>query len=453
VKTLGVPVTDTKVYAMTIGGATSPPSKGTIAWDKATWHREGQHMVIRYQYYQSTAGASAGSGTYKFPLPAGYTIDGTDIIATADPNVATNVGSASAYHGTSKLEGHVYAYDSTNLALHLGSDTLTYSAVGSGFAALNVAPAIYSFTAKVPIVGWSSSAVMSDSTETRVVAFRANTTATTAIGAEADFLPATTVFDTHGAYSSSTGYTIKVPGKYRATAQIMTGTFATASLLVARIHKNGSTVANATTVSTTVSGQYTVRVSTIVDCVAGDVLKPRMLSTAGSPALDGTAADNFFEVSMLQGPAQIAANESVSCRYGNTAGTSMTGGAATQIPFATKSFDSHGSWDGTKFTAPVSGKYSVKVGTGFASAAWTAAQIIDVNLRKYVSGTPTNVSCVGAMTFSGSVTAQVSTTGSDTIQLLAGEQIDVAVFHSAATRNLNTDSRYNYIVIERVGNY
>lgn len=129
---------------------------------------------------------------------------------------------------------------------------------------------------------------------TETVAFKANTTATTAIGAEANYLPATTVFDSHAAYNSATGYTIPVSGLYRFKAQAIIQS-AINNLFVVRIQQDGTTVANGTTIITPISAAYTVATDTIIRCVAGQVIRARVLSTAGSATLDGIAASNFFE--------------------------------------------------------------------------------------------------------------------------------------------------------------
>jgi microcystin-dependent protein len=72
----GAAIGVTQTYPLTIGATTTPPTKGTIVQDIATWTRRGDKMAWNYRYKQSSAGG-AGSGSYLFPLPSGFTIDTT----------------------------------------------------------------------------------------------------------------------------------------------------------------------------------------------------------------------------------------------------------------------------------------------------------------------------------------------------------------------------------------
>lgn len=130
---------------------------------------------------------------------------------------------------------------------------------------------------------------------------RYTSTAGTAIpNSEADYIPVTKVYDYTGAYNTSTGYNCGNSGLYEATLQYITATFNTASILVARIQKNGVTQASSSTiVASGVAGNYTVRVSCKIRCVAGDIIKGRHLATSGSPVQDGNADSNFFEITRI----------------------------------------------------------------------------------------------------------------------------------------------------------
>jgi hypothetical protein len=134
-------------------------------------------------------------------------------------------------------------------------------------------------------------------------------------------------------------------------------------------------------------------------------------------------------------------------RYGNTAGTSIPSGSATQVPFATKTYDTHSAFSSNVYTVQIPGKYKVSASVNFASASWAASNFIDVNLRKNGS----NVSSIGFTCFSGTTTVQAGTLGSDEIDCITGDTLDITVFqNSGGARTLSTDSRYNYITIERL---
>jgi len=144
---------DWTTYTLTIGADTTPPTPGSDAVSKALWRRVGDSMEISFDYYQTIAG-SAGTGTYLFPLPAGYTIDTNKIAIIANSSANRVVGSAMG-RGSLSLTGSVRIASSTQLYLELGNEASTPSLVGSTFAGLANAIMRYSFTALVPISGWT----------------------------------------------------------------------------------------------------------------------------------------------------------------------------------------------------------------------------------------------------------------------------------------------------------
>ena len=111
--------------------------------------------------------------------------------------------------------GNVYTYDSTRLAVYVGNQSAV-SSVSSAHYALSNANLRIGFSASVPIVGWSSNTVMSDSASLGPVSLVATKnggafTASTAIGT----WTTPVAKDSHGAFNASTGiYTVKVAGDY-----------------------------------------------------------------------------------------------------------------------------------------------------------------------------------------------------------------------------------------------
>lgn len=153
--------TDWTSYTLTIGAST-PPNPGAGAVSSAKWRRVGDSMEIMFTYSQTAAG-SAGSGTYKFPLPSGYTIDTNKLTAsTAQIGAGGNiVGSAQISNTASQstlsaVLASVIPYDSSNLQIiGLASTMQQLYPLGSTFFSLNSTPIYISFTAKVPILGWT----------------------------------------------------------------------------------------------------------------------------------------------------------------------------------------------------------------------------------------------------------------------------------------------------------
>lgn len=146
-------ISDWVLYTLSLTGATSNPTKGTVVRDKAYWRRVGDTMEIRYEYQQSAAG-STGSGTYKFGLPSGYTID-TNKVTVSTTNIGVCLGPCHIFSSASgtAVYGAVEAYDTSNLMLVTGTGGTPVSSTSFDLGAATV---YYSFEARVPISGWSS---------------------------------------------------------------------------------------------------------------------------------------------------------------------------------------------------------------------------------------------------------------------------------------------------------
>lgn len=462
----GTPITDWQSYSLTIGATTTPPTLGTITTNAAKWRRVGDSMEINYQFYQSSpigSGAN-GSGVYLFPIPSGYTIDSTKVGIASDINTASTVGISTGYSvATSSVEGSVYPYNSTNLVIALGNATTAPTNVNSAFMGLGSVEITYMFRASVPITGWSSSVQMSDSADSRLVAFRASGTPTGTPGsgsyAKATF--PTVESDTHGGYSSGT-YTISTSGFYDISASLVLAgsTYAANDFTSVQIKVNGSAVASNTQRNApgTGNGTHTSPITIKgVKCNAGDTIEIHSRTNYGTPVYAGAVIDgteNFFSIVKTQGPSAIAATESVNARYTTSAGQAIADSTSTIIDFGTAVYSSHGSvttgaaW---KFTAPTSGTYSISARVLFDSYAWTAGK--KANLAIYKNGSyytnldrnPVTASVTFLLGLSG---------GHASVKLLAGDYIDIRIDHDrGSSSNLFNDALFNWIDINRVGNY
>ncbi len=147
--------TEPVTYALTIGATTTPPTKGTIVTDIADWCRIGPNMLINYNYVQSTGSGNAGSGNYLFPLPSGYAIDTTKLVPDTTNMEMGVCGQGGIYNGQGAW---VKAYNSTNLMVtFMQSGSLV--PLSSSAGALTTANMKLSFTALVPISGWTAGGV------------------------------------------------------------------------------------------------------------------------------------------------------------------------------------------------------------------------------------------------------------------------------------------------------
>lgn len=126
----------------------------------AYWRRVGDSMEILYTYKQTGAG-TAGSGTYTWSIPAGYTID-TSKLVTGTASVGSVVGSGYFYDGTN--ERSVIVLPNSSTAFGVAYFT---SATGSANLASTSSPlstAIFTLVVylKVPISTWTSNNTTAD---------------------------------------------------------------------------------------------------------------------------------------------------------------------------------------------------------------------------------------------------------------------------------------------------
>lgn len=135
----------------------------------------------------------------------------------------------------------------------------------------------------------------------------------------------------------------------------------------------------------------------------------------------------------------------------NSAGTTLTRNTETTVPFATETYDPWGAWATPTFTAPIAGKYEIKVNlTVTSGATWAAGDYLLVIIDK--SGTDTlyklNIQQAAHTTLvNGSIEAVIA--------LAAGETMEI---HATAQRvaagdvTLLAQATNNYMSITRIGN-
>lgn len=441
----GSPVTDYQYYTPTTQGLGTPTSVDF------KWRRIGQVMEI-----QGTLLAGTVTGSQlQIGLPSAYNISttlstGSEVVGSFTTN---NITIASSSYVV--LAAGNTSYIAVGAKLTTTTNQYNYQNANSVLATGN-AITIHCF---VPIIGWSSSVQMSDKTDTRVVAFRAlSQLATGTITSTISVAKLGTVYkDTHGAYNTTTGvYTVPVSGFYSVNGT--TNTTASSSALnnytAASVLVNGATNAESfTSIQTATSTTLNASVSAIVYCDAGDTISLGCRSNQTSPVYSTGLSGTYLSINRISGPSAIAASESVNCRYTNTAGTSISNsGSDINVPFATKDYDSHGAYNTSTgiFTAPISGKYKISSYLTFASGVYAVGNSIDASVYKNGS-----VHSYGAnITVQAATTQTIGTNINSTVNLLAGDTVEIRVYNSrtAGATALNTSAGYNHVEIERVGN-
>jgi hypothetical protein len=320
---------------------------GTVTAINCFYARRGDAVDLNLTFTCGTSTATPGL----ISLPPGAVVDSAEVTT---PMIMGDGGTNGATANQYKLKV-AGGLSTVELAVQNASQGALTSVNAS---TITGAGTVVSVSARIPIAGWSSNTVMSNDTDTRVIAARASGTPATAGAGNPIIFPAVD-FDTNAGYSVATGrYTVAVSGYYEVS------TFLNAS--------NNSGVAiyvNAVSVIQIAQlgwGPGVGSGSGVVKVVAGDLIDIR----AGGSGTGAFGSGSSLSISRLSGPATIAASESVNAILrGQPA--NMT--ANNPIIFPTVSKDTHAAYNATtgSYTVPISGVYSVK-GVAAATVAATA---------------------------------------------------------------------------------
>lgn len=347
----GAPVTDWVAYT-----PTTVQGFGTATTFTVQSRRVGDSLEIQGRFNAGTVAASEARISLGYNgVSSNVTIDSTKLATTRVIGTwARNLADASAVS--------YYA---------LGQPGVTYFNVGvqnASTAPLGLAngnavadnSGSVSFWLLVPIAGWGSSVVMSNDTESRVVAFQSNGSSTSISTSVSQITWTTTAFDTHGGFNGTNTFTIPVPGYYSIAWNTQTAAvnLSTGQRYLTELYKNGAEIAdgsrwigNGASVIASSSG------SIILKLVAGDTISLYGISSVAT-AISGAAVDSYLSIQRISGPAQIAASDAVGARY-NDCGSSLTT-SPTKMTFTNKDKDTHSAYASGTYTVPTPGWYDVK---------------------------------------------------------------------------------------------
>lgn len=446
--TTGAVVTDWQSYTPTFVGNGSK----VMTLSRALWRRVGDSMELQVAYTGSAAASGAGATAITVSIPSGVSIDSTKVVFNELSLVGVGnfyqIITASQYDPTTV----VFPATATTLAFTKPATNTTYTQSDFNVARITQ----LEFTARFPITGWSSNVVVSSQANTRVVTLRASTSATALSTSDATVVFSSISQDTHGAYNAATGvFTAPVQGYYSFSGLLVTGantaSWSANNRITITATRSGSAsesilcgvkrfdAAIVATLEVPFVGEIYLNAGDSFS-VVGNTSQSISLSTSG----------NRLYIDLINGPAQIAATDTVACKYVNTAGTSITSSTAT-VPFATKVYDTTNSFNGTTFTAPVAGKYRITTQLTLSAVNNSTSQAFEINFL--VTSTPEGLS--GAtqyvVTNWGNGVSHVQTSGaSATYQLDAGNTLAVQATN-ANTIGLRTTLYPCFVCIEKVG--
>lgn len=430
-KLYGSAVTDWKDYT-----PTNTQGFGTITSVNLKWRKVGDSIEIQGGFTTGTVTAS----TAQLELPNSLVIGGTTSARIQVGNL-TRAGASGPY---------------TVLGVQ-GRSYLTFGAGASsqgdvpGNTLLGSSEAVLLTSVIIPIHGFSSSQIMSHDASTRVVAARVYKSGTQVVGSGDTKITSFTVDnDKVGMWDSvNHRFNILVPGDYDLIHQLNSTVSSVRIMPAYRV--NGGTI--------TYIGTFTDGGS---DRSGGQAFIPNLktddyvelyISTNGSSTIQAGNANTFASLVMRQGPSQIMASESVSCRYKSTSGQSIPNAAGTTYIYETKDWDSHNAYNPSTgiYTAPAPGEYEVNAKNLFTTGGgWSSGELADMSLVKNAASTASLDVRMSDATHSNYV--QVKGTGK--VMLLAGETAKIALFqNSGASLSVTTNALDNWLEINRVGNY
>ncbi len=335
-----------------------------------------------------------GAANLTFTLPSGFVID-TNKIAFGANNSFANSSGVIRDSGSGSYNAFPYYASSTTIQVRVANASGTYGILDSATATVPFAFATGDSAQvhfMVPIVGWSSNAVMSQDTDTRIVDFTlAGNPNNTITGSFSKMTWAATPVnkDTHSGWDQTNSeYIIPVSGDYFVSMQTeIGGTEATDNSIGLQVF-NATTssslgvfytrVMNSTLSSTTINGS-----KLLINLTAGTRLQFRSISDITAPVYSASVQGTSVSLMRLTGPSVIAASETVGliCNPQTATGTITSSPSVAKL--GTVSRDTHGMYNTTTglATIPVSGWYhldgKVDISTsGIASGQYYAASFI-----------------------------------------------------------------------------
>ncbi len=436
----------------------------TGSWNGTTYvgkyWRENEFLVASVNLTLSSAPSSAD---LTINLPSGHVMDTAKL-----PGGTSTRGSINA-------KGTIYESGGNNWDIHaLYSSTtairvMVDSAVTAQSSAVNIttpftvgASDIVTLTYRVPIVGWESTARMSQDLGGREVSFLATRSANQVISGSGTLNFDTEAYDTTASYDTSTyEFTIPESGKYIFNAGMEFSITPSAGEVVAMdLEVNGSVnhrlfryeyqATPGSIMQPTQSGSRTL------DLVKGDTVRAYFIETfSGALTFVGASTSgSFFGGAKLASPQTVLETETVAARFSSNNGLpSIPDNASTIMDFEDLEYDTHGAvttgaaW---KFTAPVTSKYSVKTNLLFSTTTgWGIAETAGIALWK--NGAIHSNLGYKQLPATSASSIFLSVSGGTTLDLVKGDYIDIRPIQgSGGALTPHTDATYNYVTIEGI---
>lgn len=391
-----------------IGPILSTTTTATVAGPVSVRYRQEGEYTFFQMFYTATAASSTGVA---FNLPLGMKINTallpTTAIASHLPNSSGSLRTATTVILDAKV---VYENDSSVRAIFLPSpagNTHTWLA-NFNFGSTDMVEISF----RVPIVGQSASMVLSSDASVAPLTSSYTTAAPISVGANSAFIPTVKRFDLGGRYNAATGEFTCNTGRLDV---MLTGGNSTNASIILNVYRNG--------VKAEPFGQLNAQLyetnSTRIQVVAGEKITIR-------PGAASTMSECTLIFAMVNdGNQTIALDTPVLVRAVNTAGSPVGTNAAVRIPFVASI--NTGAWDGNQFNAIRAGFCDVSCSVQLGSASYTATS---KRLMLYKNGAYYSDLCSNQPPAG---TSAPSLTGSDLVQVVAGDFLDIRIQNNEGT--------------------
>jgi hypothetical protein len=310
----------------------------------------------------------------------------------------------------------------------------------------------FSFSAKIPIQGWSTGVSASEIPSGNTIAFKAEKNATQTLSTTPTKVTfQTSVFDSSGSYDvANNRFVAPESGFYQFQSGFRFANHTTATEIACDFRVNNVLTVNIIIYQALASGRMQF-FSPLLQLNKGDYVE--VFANSGADAswdIQSSSVSTYFAGYKINNPAQIAPTEVVAASYETNAGQSLTTTTITTILYEDKIFDTHNSYNVStgEYTVPISGIYRMDMRCLVdASASWTAGERAEGFI--YVNGT-LEAQDYNELNVTGTVTPQPNRV----FYVASLNKGDVVTFrvrqNSGATVPLIAGAAYNQMSIERI---
>jgi hypothetical protein len=258
----------------------------------------------------------------------------------------------------------------------------------------------------------------------------------------------TVIFDTEAENSgglsldNTTGIvTVQEPGYYYVSALTAFDNIDDADRSLTYLYVNSTSVARWDSYSSNENDSPSSGGATVVKLSAGDEIKVNVFHDEGTNRnLTNSTERVQLNIFKIQSPQTLMGSETVAFETKSKSSQAATCSAfddSANVVFTTANFDTtdtHGAFDGTTFTAPVSGYYQMKAGTQIDGSSETLGQFVNVSF--YVNASQVSNS---ATRFPGAVSG-LYCSHSDLLKLEAGDAVTVRLQSNITSPSLTSSS-------------